>query len=38
MERVWYWLKKSIRYRKICSKCCMTCKYYETCKNDQLME
>ena len=34
MGRFIYWIKKSIRNSKFCSKCCMTCKYYEICKED----
>lgn len=34
MERFFYWLRKTIRSNKYCNKCCMVCKYYETCKND----
>ena len=34
MERFFYWIRKTIRSNKYCSKCCMTCKYFETCKRD----
>lgn len=37
MEKIFYWIKKSIHYRKVCSKFCPTCKYYEICKQDEIV-
>lgn len=34
MERLIYWIKRAFRNQKNCSKCCVICKYYETCKED----
>ena len=34
MEKFLYWVRKTIRSNRYCSKWCVTCKYYETCKND----
>lgn len=34
MARVIYWLLKTIRKNKGCKSCCVTCEYYEACKND----
>ena len=34
MSRFWYWVVKTIRSNKYCSKCCLICEYYEECKRD----
>lgn len=37
MERLLYWIRKSLNMNwKYCSKFCITCQYYETCKNDNV--
>ena len=39
MARLLYWLKKSMNWNwKYCGKFCVTCKYYETCKRDEVLE
>lgn len=38
MERVVYWIKKTLNWKwRYCSKFCVTCKYFETCKNDDVL-
>lgn len=34
MKKVIYWIKKSINGNKNCKSCCVVCKYYEICKED----
>lgn len=39
MERLLYWIRKSLNMNwKYCSKFCITCQYYDTCKNDDVLE
>ena len=39
MQRFVYWIKKSLKMNwKYCSKFCVTCKFYETCKNDDVLK
>ena len=38
MSRWVYWIKKSLNWNwRYCSKFCVTCKYYEICKNDDVL-
>lgn len=38
MSRWVYWIKKSFNWNwRYCSKFCVICKYYETCKNDDVL-
>ncbi len=34
MKRFIYWLKKTIKRDKNCGGCCLSCRYYETCRED----
>lgn len=34
MEKVIYWLKKTLNKDKQCNGCCMVCKHYGICKED----
>ncbi len=39
MNRWMYWIKKTLNLNwKYCNKFCVTCKYYENCKNDAVLE
>lgn len=34
-----YWIKKTLNgNRKYCNSFCPACKYYEVCKNDQVLD
>ena len=38
MGKLVYWLRKTLNgNRKYCSSFCVTCKFYEVCKNDQVL-
>ncbi len=38
MEKILYWIKKTVMFKwKYCSCFCPTCKFYETCKNDDVL-
>lgn len=37
MKRFIYWIKKSIKNEKVCRGYCVTCKYYEICRDDRDM-
>ena len=38
MEKIFYWLKKTINFNwKYCRSFCPTCEYYETCKSDNVL-
>lgn len=38
MSRWVYWIKKALNWNwRYCSKFCVTCKYYEICKNDDVL-
>ncbi len=34
MQRLIFWIRKSVRNRNDCRCFCVTCKYYEICRND----
>ena len=34
MERIFYWIRKTIKRNKQCKCCCITCDYYDLCKID----
>ena len=35
MNRIFYWIWKSIGNKKLCHRGCMNCHYYDICKNDE---
>ena len=38
MERILYWIKKSLNLNwRYCKGFCVTCKYFETCKKDEVL-
>ena len=34
MERIFYWLRKTVKRNKQCKCLCMTCEYYDLCRMD----
>ena len=39
MERLMYWIKKTLNMNwKYCNKFCVTCKCYQTCKKDEILQ
>jgi len=34
MSRLIYWIFNSLINRKNCGRCCLNCKYYDTCRKD----
>ena len=35
MDKIWYWLQKTIHGNKFCRGCCMICKYYAECASEE---
>ena len=39
MQKIVYWLQKTFSMNwRYCKGFCVTCKYYETCKKDQVLK
>ena len=39
MQKIVYWLQKAFSMNwRYCKGFCVTCKYYETCKKDQVLK
>lgn len=35
MDKIWYWIRKTIHGNKFCKGCCMICKYSTECASEE---